>query len=128
MSGALLDTSVVIAGEEAVAEIDHGRMAAISVLTLGELRAGVLLAHDPAMRTARQARLAAIRAAFAPLAVDEAVAERYGEVLATARGQARITKATDLLIVATAGATGRVLATRDERQARLARACGVQVA
>jgi predicted nucleic acid-binding protein len=128
VSGALLDTSVVIAGEEAAAETDDGRTAAISVLTLGELHAGVLLARDPAVRTARQARLAAIRAAFAPLPVDEAVAERYGEVLATAREEARITKATDLLIVATAGATGRVLATRDERQARLARACGVQVA
>ncbi len=42
------------------------------------------LAPDGDTRAIRQARLAAIRAAFDPLEVDEAVAEHYGEVLATA--------------------------------------------
>ncbi|MBA3306972.1 MAG: hypothetical protein H0U25_13770 [Thermoleophilaceae bacterium] len=40
----------------------------------------------------------------------------------------RITKATDLLILATAAANGRVLWTLDERQAALAREVGVAVA
>jgi predicted nucleic acid-binding protein len=56
--------------------------------------------------------------------VDEAVARRYGEVLAMARREGRTAKASDLLIIATARATGRRLVTRDERQARLARAAG----
>ena len=118
----LLDTSAVIAGELELAPEDT---VAISVVTIGELRAGVLLASDPSTRTARQARFAAIRDAFEPIAVDEGVAERYGEVLATARTARRITTATDLLIVATAAATGRALCTLDQSQASLAEQCGV---
>lgn len=123
MSGVLLDTSVVIAGIDP-SDAD-GPTAAISVITLGELRAGVLLARDPTIRAERQARLAAIHSAFMPLCVDEPVTERYAEILAAARRQGRTTKATDLLIVATAAATGRVLWTRDLRQARLAQASGI---
>jgi len=123
LSGVLLDTSVVIAGIDP-GDAD-GPTAAISVITLGELRAGVLLARDPTIRAERQARLAAIHSAFMPLCVDEPVTERYAEILAAARRQGRTTKATDLLIVATAAATGRVLWTRDLRQARLAQASGV---
>jgi toxin FitB len=118
----LLDTSAVIAGELALEPEDT---AAISVVTIGELRAGVLLASDPATRTARQARFSAIRDTFEPLPVDESVAERYGEVLAGARAMRRITTATDLLIVATASATGRSLCTLDQSQAALAEQVGV---
>lgn len=124
MSGSLLDTSVVIAGDDA----RHLRLpeaAAISVITLGELQAGVLLAGDPATAEMRGRRLARVRAAFAPLAVDETVAMRYGNALQVARRQGRATKATDLLIIATAAATGRDLWTLDAAQARLARAAGV---
>ena len=66
-----------------------------------------------------------MRAAFVPLAVDEAVAERYADVLHITRSQNRIAKATDLLIIATAASTGRELYTRDVAQARLARAASV---
>ena len=122
MSGALLDTSVVIAGE---GSIDFPATSAISVVTLGELRAGVRLAGDPALRAARQARLAAVRDAYEPLPIDETVAERYGDVLAEARSARCITTATDLLIIATAAVTGRILYTLDERQARLAESVDV---
>ncbi len=100
---------------------------AISVITLGELRAGVRLAGDPAARAVRQTRLNAVRDAFEPIPVDEAVAEHYGDVLAAARSVGRTTKATDLLIIATAAATGRVLLTLDVQQAALARAAGISV-
>lgn len=79
------------------------------------------------MRAARQVRLEAVRAAFAPLLVDELVAERYGDVLAVARSERLSAKATDILIIATAAATDRTLRTLDDRQARLARAVGVAV-
>ncbi|MBA2505354.1 MAG: PIN domain-containing protein [Thermoleophilaceae bacterium] len=124
MSGALLDTGVVIAHDEAAALALPGT-AAISVITLGELGAGVLLAARKAVAQARARRLAAVRAAFAPLPVDEGVAERYGEILVVARSQRRTVKATDLLIIATAAATGRELYTLDAAQARLARAAGI---
>ena len=68
-----------------------------------------------------------MRTAFLPLDVDAAVAEAYGQVLATARREGRTAKATDLLIAATAQATGRSLVTLDDRQAKLARAAGLRV-
>jgi predicted nucleic acid-binding protein len=124
VSGSLLDTSVLIAFDESGA-LELPETAAISVITLGELRAGVLIARDEAIAQARRHRLAAVRAAFAPLPVDEAVAERYGEVLALARSQRRAVKATGLLIIATAGATERELYTLDRAQARLAKKAGI---
>lgn len=124
VSGALLDTSVLIAGPKELGGLPP--TAAISVVSVGELHAGVLLAHD-ATRVARRARLDAIRAAYAALPVDGAVAEHYGGILALARSQGRTAKATDLLIIATAAAGDRALHTRDERQASLARLAGVSV-
>lgn len=124
MSLALLDTSVVIATD------DHDELpptAAISVLTIGELHAGVLRAPDAAARAVREHRLAAFRAAFVPLLVDANVAEHYGATLARARDEGRTEKPLDLLIVATASATQRELHTLDERQAKLARRMGLVV-
>jgi len=126
MSGDLLDTSILIAPDP-TALSSLPASAAISVITLGELRAGVLLARDATVEAARSARLTAVRAAFAPLPVDEPVADQYGEILAVARSQRRTVKATDLLIIATAAAHGRTLHTLDERQASLARATGLAV-
>ena len=126
MSGDLLDTSILIAPDPAVLE-EMPASAAISVITLGELHAGVLLARDATTKAARRARLTAVKAAFAPLPVDEPVAESYGAVLAVARSQRRTAKATDLLIIATATAHDRTLHTLDESQAGLARASGVRV-
>jgi predicted nucleic acid-binding protein len=121
---ALLDTSVLIASAGRL-ELEPDQTAAISVITLGELRAGVALADDPQTRAARQARLAAVRRVFRPLPIDETVAEAYGDVLAMARSQRRTSKATDLLIIATARSTGRILRTLDHAQAQLTEALEV---
>lgn len=126
MSGDLLDTSILTAPDPAAVS-SLPASAAISVITLGELRAGVLLARDGTVEAARRARLTAVQAAFAPLPVDEPVAERYGAILALARSQRTTAKATDLLIIATAAVHGRTLHTLDERQASLARAAGIPV-
>jgi predicted nucleic acid-binding protein len=126
MTRALLDTSVVIASGDALG-LESDDTAAISVVTIGELHAGVRLASDPHVRGLRQSRLVAVRDAFDPLPVDETIAYHYGELLATARSQNRSSKATDLLIIATAGATGRTLLTLDDAQASLARIAGVAV-
>lgn len=127
MSGALLDTSVVIDGHASLQVDNPSETVAISVITLGELRAGVRLASDPSTRAARQRRLNAVRDAFEPIPFDEAVAEHYGDVLAAARSAGRTTKATDLLVIATAAATGRTMYTLDTRQAALAEAVGIAV-
>jgi predicted nucleic acid-binding protein len=125
VSRALLDTSVVIAASDGDGELPP--TAAISVVTLGELHAGVHRAPDAALKAARVQRLANLRAAFMPLPVDEDVAAHYGRALARARDERRSEKVADLLIIATAAATERELHTRDERQAKLARRTGLVV-
>jgi toxin FitB len=123
---ALLDTSVVIAPADAVT-LQSDDTAAISVITIGELHAGVRLARDPHVRALRQARLAAVQDAFAPISVDETIAYHFGDLLALARSERRSARATDLLIIATASARGRTLLTLDDAQASLARVAGVAV-
>jgi predicted nucleic acid-binding protein len=122
----LLDTSVIVASADALV-MQAGDTAAISVITMGELRAGVRLATDPRVQALRQSRLAAVRSAFEPLPIDETTAEHYADVLATARAERRSSKATDLLIIATAAATGRTLWTLDAAQASLARSVRVSL-
>jgi predicted nucleic acid-binding protein len=125
VTAALLDTSVLIA-TGAPSKLPSS--SAISVVTLGELHAGVHLARTDEARRLRQGRLDAVRRAFVPIPVDELVAERYGEVLALARREGRTVKATDVLIVATALSTFRALVTLDTAQANLARAAGAVLA
>jgi len=125
LNGALVDTSVVVA-DEAIADVIPEPVS-ISVITIGELRAGVLRAGDRTQRDQRALRLEAVRAVFEPLPVDEHVASRYGELLAWVRDRRRSEKATDLLIAATAAATDRRLYTLDRRQADLAEGAGLAV-
>ncbi|MGH2984961.1 MAG: PIN domain-containing protein [Solirubrobacterales bacterium] len=125
MNGALLDTSIVIASDDE--ELALPERAAISVITLGELHAGVLLARSGGSRAAREARFRAITEAFDPIPVGSEIAVEFGEALAWTRSQGRSERATDLLIVATARATGRVLHTLDRGQATVAQGLGVEV-
>lgn len=125
MTGGLLDTSVVIAQDEG-GKLDIPNSAAVSIITIGKLRAGVVLA-DERTRDARERRLQRVSAAFLAIPVDSDVAFAYGELLAFARREHRIEKATDLLILATAVAAGRALYTRDHRQAALGHAAGASV-
>lgn len=125
MSGALLDTSLVIAAADG--DVVLPDRAAISVITLGELHAGVLRAGDAAERERRLTRLSLIRSGFASIPVDEEVAEQYGRALALARDEGRGQDAADLLIVATAAAGSHVLHTLDIAQAKLARRLGLVV-
>lgn len=120
-----MDTSVVLAGEPLADVVPEP--VSISVITIGELRAGVLRARDRTQRDQRALRLEVVRAAFEPLPVDEHVASKYGELLAWVRDRRRSEKATDLLITATAAATDRRLYTLDRRQASLAKGAGLAV-
>ena len=126
MSGALLDTSFVIAAA-ADGQVRIPGEAAISVITLGELRAGVLRAADEVARAERMSRLDDVRTLFVAVPVDEDVAEHYGRALALARDEGRGQDAADLLIVATAAATDNALHTLDAGQAKLARRLGLVV-
>ena len=106
-----MDTSVL--ADPVRAEL--GRPWAASVVTIGELQVGALLAPDPATRAERIGRLTLTTSYVPVLPVDAAVAARYAELRATTGRRA----ANDLWIAATALAHGLELVTRDEAQARL---------
>ena len=107
----LADTSVLIAPPD-----DAGsEPIAISVISVGELHAGVELARDDTTRSARLRRLTAVVSSVPVLAVDASVAARYGQ-LRRASGRA---PSNDLWIAATALAHEITLLTRDDRLAAL---------
>jgi predicted nucleic acid-binding protein len=111
----IIDTSVVIDLER----IDPSSLPAelaVSAVTLAELAAGPHATSDPAERARRQDRLQRAEATFEPVPIDGAVARAYGRVyaaVAAAGRKARGQRALDLLIAATALATGLPLYTRN---------------
>lgn len=115
----LLDTSVLVAGlvagsgETPAPVLDEPGM--ISVVSVGELEAGVLLARGRTQRADRLRRLAAILSAAPLLPVDRLVAARYGEIRAASGRR----PSNDLWIAATALAHELTLVTADEAQAAL---------
>ena len=107
----LLDTSVLIAQD-----VDPlPGLLAVSAISLAELHFGVLVARTPDARALRLARLSRVQRRFAPLPVDEAVAESYGQIAAhvAAAGRQPRARTMDLLIAATAHVHGAVLYTRN---------------
>ena len=117
MTAALLDTSVLI---DPPLPADRPAESAISVLSLGELELGVLLARTADERSRRLTRLTLIRDAFDPLPVDEPVVREYARIVAASREAGRSPRVIDTLIGATAKANGLALYTRDDDQAELA--------
>ena len=107
----LIDTSLLTGA--AVTGIEESF--ALSVVTIGELRLGVLAARTQLMRAARRARLTAILENATVLPVDEAVASQYAELRA-ATGRL---PTNDLWIAATAAAHRLTLVTGDESQSKL---------
>jgi hypothetical protein len=111
----LIDTSVLIDLER----IDPGHLpieVAVSAVTLAELAAGPHATDEPAERARRQDRLQRAEAIFDPVPVDGAVARAYGRVYAAVAAAGRKTRgrrALDLLIAATAVASGVPLYTQN---------------
>lgn len=100
---AILDTSVVLGPSLLEAS---AWQAAISIVTVAELRFGILVARDDAARAIRLRRFEQVIRSLDALPVDEAVAERYAEIAATVKHQGRQprTRQFDLLIAATGAA------------------------
>jgi hypothetical protein len=110
----LLDTSVVIDHDL----IDPQRLpdeSAIAAITLAELAAGPHATEDEGERARRQDRLQWAVATWDPLPFDAAAARAYGRVYAAIRaaGRSRRNRLADLLIAATASASGLPLYTRN---------------
>ena len=100
--GYLADTSIFVAAEQRL-PLGHPPAgdARVSVATLTELVVGARRAATQPLRTLREATLTRARA-FVALPYDERVAERLGELLATARAAGRRAGAMDAIIAATA--------------------------
>jgi predicted nucleic acid-binding protein len=85
----------------------------VSVITLGELALGVLVARDEDARARRVATLGFVESTFAPLPVDSDVAHAWGRIVAAARRAGRRTPVNDCWIAATALVHGLVVVTQD---------------
>ena len=114
MSRGLADTSVFIA-REASRALDEARLPnelSVSVITIGELRAGVVIASDP---EARHRRLATLTAALAldPVPVDEAVADKWALLRVALRARGQRMPISDSWIAATAMALDVPIVSQD---------------
>lgn len=112
---ALLDTSVLIARESGrPLDVDAlPARAAISVVTLAELHAGVLVAPDTATRARRLATLEAVSVVEA-LPVTSSAARRWAELRVRLAEQGRRAKVNDLWIAAVAQANSMDVVTQDD--------------
>lgn len=108
----ILDTSVFVAREQDRALGGLPEQGRVSVVTVAELRIGVLVAADPSVRAQRMRTLTAVEGLDA-IPVDDAVAREFAEIVAEARRQARRPKILDSLIAATARALDVPVYTQD---------------
>lgn len=99
--------------DRALAEIPSTADLAVSVVTLAELRTGVLVASD-AERGRRLATLERAVGSFEVLGIDAAVAERFADIAAALRQGGRRLGVQDAWIAATALATGAGVVTQDD--------------
>ena len=114
MTAGLADTSVFIAleGGRTLAVDRLPDELAVSVVTIAELRLGVLAAADSATRARRLATLTSAMA-FDPLPIDDAVAEAWAGLRLQLRDRGRRMPVNDSWIAATAIALGVPVVTQD---------------
>lgn len=115
MSRGLADTSLFVAresGRSLQADLLPDELA-VSAITIGELRAGVLAATDTA---ARDRRLSTLTAALAlnPVPVDETVASAWARLRLALRDNKLKMSVNDSWIAATAMALGIPVVTQDD--------------
>jgi predicted nucleic acid-binding protein len=111
----IADTSVFIARESGrpLAENDLPDELAISVITIGELRSGVLAAVDVETRDRRLATLSEALG-LDPLPIDQAVAEAWARLRVLLRDMQKRMPVNNSWIAATAMSLGVPVVTRDE--------------
>jgi len=114
VTAGLADTSVFIAlgGGRTLAVDRLPDELAVSVVTIAELRVGVLAAADSATRARRLATLTSAMA-FDPLPIDDAVAEAWAGLRLQLRDRGRRMPVNDSWIAATAIALGVPVVTQD---------------
>lgn len=119
MSDLLLDTSVLVALEAGTASsldlpAEADAAIAIAAISLAELEVGVELAHGRT-QSRRRAFAAWVREEIAIVPYDAATAAHHASLIAHCRRTGAMRGTHDLIIAATARATGRTLVTLDRR-------------
>jgi predicted nucleic acid-binding protein len=110
---ALLDTSVFIAREQQRPLGELPDEVAVSVVTISELRYGVLAAAAHADRAVRLRTLETARRIGKPLAIDEAVGDELARLRVALKAGGRAMKVMDAWIAATAMAVDAAVYTQD---------------
>ncbi len=118
MARLILDTGVLIdAARERLpaGAIGDDDDVAVPALVVAEYRVGLLLDPNPARRAAHDAFLAELLAVAPVVDYSMGVVEHHAELVAHLQRSGQVRRAHDLIIAATARATGRVLVTTDGR-------------
>ena len=128
MSQALADTSVFVARENGrpLAVNSLPEELAISVVTIGELRAGVLAATEVEVRDRRLSTLTAALQ-FEPVPIDGTVAEHWVRLRLALRDGGLRMPVNDSWIAATAMALGVPVVTQDDDFPQLAELAVIKV-
>jgi predicted nucleic acid-binding protein len=115
VTAGIADTSVFIARESGRA-LDASALPddlAVSIITIGELRAGVLAAVDVDTRDRRLATFSAAQA-LDPIPIDEPVADAWARLRILLRDSGQRMPVNDSWIAATAIALGVAIVTQDD--------------
>lgn len=108
-----MDTSIFVAREQQRALAALPEDNAVSVITVGELRLGVLMSDDPDDRARRLATVTDVEREFEVIPIDERVVREFARLVAAARRAGHRPATTDALIAATAAAHGLTIYTQD---------------
>lgn len=121
MTRGLADTSVFIARESdrPLQESLFPDELAVSIITIGELRAGVLATNDVKIRDQRLATLTAAMT-LDPVSVDDDVAAQWARLRVLLRDSGQRMPVNDSWIAATAMALNVPIVTQDDDYIRLA--------
>jgi tRNA(fMet)-specific endonuclease VapC len=115
----IVDTGVLVEVERGQRELDDvvadDDDTAIAAITLAELEVGVRLAATDAQGRLRRAFVNTVLGAVTVIAYDERATTHHADLLVHTRRTGRPRGAHDLMVAATAMATGRTLLTMDGR-------------
>jgi len=120
VTAGIADTSIFIARESGRA-LDVSALpddVAVSIITIGELRAGVLAAVDIDTRDRRLATFSAAQA-LDPIPIDEPVADAWARLRIVLRDSGQRMPVNDSWIAATAIALGVAIVTQDDDYAEV---------
>ncbi|MEV6214438.1 type II toxin-antitoxin system VapC family toxin [Nocardia sp. NPDC051833] len=119
MGRLILDTGILIAivrGTVALPDViaDDDNVA-VAAVVIAEYLTGLAGQTNPAKQASARAFLTEFRAIVPSIPYDDSVAEHHAELLTYVRGTGSPRGAHDLIIAATARATGRIVVTTDKR-------------